>query len=195
MIVFALFLLLALNCAYKQVRSDLVNILNTGHQMYSRWTVWYLMEIQLCASEYVSCDAGVFPYTLVETCVPSRQAQQTSFDTGQRQLIYKVQSKEEDHCFPGEWEAHGLTSAGLFVSPCWRNRNTTSAIGTAHHFPTTILIPQPHHLQWRKFLLPVSKHFCVFAANRYRFASVMLHKFLKNSPWLLSSSWQFVSII
>lgn len=70
------------------------------------------MEIQLCTSEHVSCDAGVFPHTLVVTHVPSQQAQQTSFGTGQRQLIFKVQSK--DHCFPGEWKAHGLTSAGLY---------------------------------------------------------------------------------
>lgn len=78
------------------------------------------MEIQLCTSEYVSCDAGVFPYTLVET---SQQAQQTSFGTGQRQLIYKVQSKEEDHCSLGEWEAHGLTSAGLYCVTLQKKQN------------------------------------------------------------------------
>lgn len=165
------------------MHSDLVNILNTEHQMYSRWTVWYLMEIQLCTSEYSPVIQESSLTHWWKPVSPHNRPNKPLLIQSKGNWFTKLSLRRRIIAFL-ESERHTVWHLQDYtVSPYWRNRNM-SAMGAAHHFPLGVLIPQLHHLQWRKFLLPVS----VFAAGCYRFASVMLHKFLKNSPWLLSTS-------
>lgn len=181
----ALFLLLKLNCAYKQVRSDLLNHserrqpdvpplnsdVSDGDPAFWGWT-------------HMSNDAGApshsCTYRLVETCVPSQYAQQ--IPGWYRVKAIDLQSSVWEWSFlPQESKRHIVRHLlGCILTPHWRNRNATSGTLTRHFFPLGVFIPQLYHLHWRKFLLPVSKYCCIFAANLYKFASVTLHSFLQN---------------
>lgn len=143
------------------------------------------MEIQLCGGEHTCPTTQEHHPTAAPTgwwkpVSPHNMPSKFLIGTGQRQLIYKAQS-ENDHSFPGEQEAHRQTSAGLYSdTPLKKQKRDKCYKHTRHLFPLGVFIPQLYHLHCRKFLLPVSKYCCIFAANLYKFALVTLHSFFQN---------------
>ena len=185
-IVFALFLLLKLNCAYKQVHSDLlkhsdhrqldVQPLNSTVSDRDPALWWWI---------HMSNDAGApshsCTYRPVETCCPLTTCLANPWVVqGKGNWFTKFRLRMK--IIPSQGSERHITwhLLGCILTPHWRNRNAMSAIHIRHHFPLGIYIPQLHHLHWRKFFLLVSKHCSIFAVNQYKLVSVKLHSFLQH---------------
>lgn len=101
------------------MHSDLLNHSDHGQPDVQPLTQQYLMEIQLCGGEY-TCPMMLKHHPTAalkdwwKAVSLHNMASKSLGGTGQKHLIYKVQSKNEDHSFLGEQEAHSLTSAGLY---------------------------------------------------------------------------------
>lgn len=157
----------------------------TGHPASCQW----MHRVSDTGMPSHSCAVGVSP------CVSSHHAHQIpvwcrAYITDTQSSVYELKLIP-----PQETEQHIVWHLqGCILTPRWRNRNTEIVTPEAHfstRYPSshicTIYIGENSSFQCRNC--------CVFGANLYKLASVILHSFLQNMPQLLSCSWQFVSII
>lgn len=145
-VVFALFLLLKLNCAYKQVSSDLLN--HSDHKTTRcaateligiRWRSSFVMVNTHLVMQERHPTAALMAWW--KPVPPHNMPSKSLGGTGQRKLIYKVQSKNKDQCFLGERKAHRLISAGLYSDTPLKKQKCNDCYTHKTPFSTLYLRP------------------------------------------------------